>query len=347
MILLYTFFESKIFVAYYSTIWLILIALILIYWTIRPFLRDKEIIDKNSINLLSEDYIRETTLVMIPAYNEEQTIQLAVQNALKHVSRVLVINDGSTDNTAILAEQAGAIVLNNEQNMGLAETFKSGALYAANLPNVKAIVNFDADLQYDIDDLPYLVSPILAGERDLMIGSRLAGAIEYMPKIKYLGNHVFTKVLAILTGVRISDGQSGYRAFTADLINSIYLRPGFTYTQQMIIEAVYRHFRIGEIPIDFSTRKSGDSRLMSNAFDFAVKANKLLFRIVFIEYFPLHAFGLLATMLTVSVIAFTSIVFNFIDNQLIYAILVPLFGVSSIISGYWGIVKLNPSMLIK
>jgi hypothetical protein len=114
----------------------------------------------------------------------------------------------------------------------------------------------------------------------------------------------------------------------------------------MIIEAAYSGYKIGEIPIEFSIMKSGESRLMTNAFDFAIRANKLLFKIVFIEYFPLQAFSLLATLLTLSVITFSSIVFNFLDNQVIYS-MVPLFGLFSDTSGYWGIVKLNSSILIR
>jgi glycosyltransferase involved in cell wall biosynthesis len=112
---------------------------------------------------------------MIPVYNEEKTIENAVKSALKNVDRVLVINDGSTDNTTLFAENASAMVLNNDQNLGWAEVFKNGPLFAAEMPNVEVIINFDVDLQYDINDLPFLVSLIFSGEQDLMMGSCLAG----------------------------------------------------------------------------------------------------------------------------------------------------------------------------
>lgn len=302
-----TLFEnSKIIILYYCLSWLAGLVGVLFYWVIRSFFRQSTLLERGTYAIAPEELIRKEVVVMIPAYNEEESIEQCIHEVRKYVDRVVVVNDGSTDRTAEFAERAGAIVIHNSTNMGLAFTFKSGAQYIAGLPNVKAIVNFDADLQYDAADIPELVSPIFTRRVDLMMGSRLAGSIEHMPKIKYFGNKVFTILLAILTGVRITDGQSGFRAFTPELISTIKLRPGFTYTQQMIVETAFRGFKIKEIPIHFAIRQHGESRLMRGALDFAIRANKLLGKIVFIEYFPLQVFGLVAMILTIGFMGMAS-----------------------------------------
>ncbi len=332
---LITLFEnSKQIMLYYSITWLVFIGMVFVFWVTRSFFRPTTLLERGSYDMAPPEMIRDEVVVMIPAYNEEESIEQCVREVRKYVNRVVVINDGSTDRTAELAERAGAIVIHNSENKGLAFTFKAGAEYISHLPDVKAIVNFDADLQYDAADIPELVSPIFTRRVDLMMGSRLAGTIEEMPKIKYFGNKVFTVLLAILTGVRITDGQSGFRAFTPELISSIKLRPGFTYTQQMIIETAYRGFKIKEIPIHFSVRKHGESRLMRGALDFAIRANKLLGRIVFVEYFPLQVFGLGAMILTVSFMGLVSSVvlagaLSFID-PLYWASLLGSFSISTI-----------------
>jgi glycosyltransferase involved in cell wall biosynthesis len=230
----------------------------------------------------------EKIFVIIPAFNESESIKEAVLACKKFVKNVIVIDDGSEDNTTILAEEVGAIVVKHRINRGLAQAMKTGIKTALKM-GAEVIINFDADLQYDANDIPSLTMPVLENRYDLMMGSRLGGKIEKMPLGKKMGNKLFTRLIANLTDTTISDAQSGYRALSADFARAVKIRRGFTYTQQMIIEAAEKNFRIGEIPIVFSERKYGESRLMSGIFHFAFGAGKLLLR-VYAEYHPFKLF---------------------------------------------------------
>ena len=237
-------------------------------------------------------------LVTIPAYNEEATLGKvideikAVMSAEKHKYRIMVLNDGSTDRTAEIAAEHGAIVFSHPYNRGLAETFRTEMEKVRELkPDI--VVHTDADDQYRAEDIPRLLSPILDEKADLVLGSRFLGKIEYMPFMKKLGNRAFSKVLSKITRVKITDGQTGFRAFTFDVAKKINIISNHTYTQEMIIRAVKGRFRVIEVPI--YARKTRRSKLMKShplvqPFEYAVKAWINIFRI-YRDYQPLKFFG--------------------------------------------------------
>lgn len=235
--------------------------------------------------------------VIIPAYNEEKTIREAIESVRPFCKNVIVIDDGSTDNTRKIAEECGTIIVPHNINKGLGMSLKDGVNKALEI-GAEIIVNFDADLQYDPNDIPMLVYYILHENYDLVMGSRLAGTIEKMPPLKKFGNKMYTKLLRYLTGVGISDGQTGYRAFTANFARSIKIRGDFTYTQEMILEAAKIKAKIGEIPIYFSLRKDGESRLMKSALHFAKASGVFLIKIL-VELKPLYVYGLICYILAV------------------------------------------------
>lgn len=230
----------------------------------------------------------EDVFVIIPAYNEEDSIVQAIKECKKFAQNVIVINDGSDDATATRASNEGAFVVNHGSNRGLAMAMKTGIKTAIER-GAKVIVNFDADMQYDAKDIPSLAIPVLKGEYDLMMGSRLGGTIEKMSFLKKFGNKIFSRLIGNITKTYISDGQSGFRAFSADFGKNIKIRTGFTYTQQMILEAAEKGYKIGEIPIFFAKRSHGGSRLMRGILHFAFGAWKLILQF-FAEYYPFKLF---------------------------------------------------------
>ena len=125
--------------------------------------------------------------------------------------------------------------------------------------NVDAIVHIDADGQYLPKEIPSLIKEVENGN-DLVLGSRFKGQIEQMPVTKRLGNIAFSKVISQLTGIRISDAQTGFRAFTREVAEKIQIISNHTYTQEQIIRAVKQKFRIKEVPVYFARRK-GKSRI--------------------------------------------------------------------------------------
>ncbi len=233
-------------------------------------------------------------IVTIPAFNEEKTIGKVVGDVKRVMSQakydysVIVVDDGSKDSTAETAKKAGANVYSHPRNLGLAETFRTEM--AKCLENkADIIVHTDADGQYLAEDIPKLLAEIEKGY-DLVLGSRFRGKIESMPLMKRFGNRAFSKVLSQITGVKISDGQTGLRAFTKEVAEKISFISMHTYTQEQIIRAAKQKFRIAEVPVYFAKRHD-KSRLMSGPLSYAVKAWIQIFRI-YRDYQPLKFFGL-------------------------------------------------------
>ncbi len=232
-------------------------------------------------------------VITIPAYNEESTIGKVileikkVMSATKYPYKILVVDDGSTDQTAAIAKKAGAIVYSHPKNYGLAETFKTETEQCLKL-NADVVVHTDADGQYLAEDIPKLIKEIENGN-DIVLGSRFLGQIEYMPWLKRIGNKVFSKIISGVARFKIQDAQTGFRAFTKEVARKLDITSNFTYTQEQIIRAVRAKFRVKEIPIYFARRKNGKSRLMRNPFDYALRSAISILRI-YRDYEPLKFF---------------------------------------------------------
>ncbi len=164
-------------------------------------------------------------LISIPAFNEEKTIGNLIKN-IKHVMSktnheylIQVVNDGSTDKTADIAKEAGAMIFSHQTNMGLAETFRS-EINQFLKSNADIMVHIDADAQYSPEDIPKLIREIENGY-DLVLGDRFSGGIESMPLIKRIGNKAFSRVISKIIRLRINDCQTGFRAFSRNLAAGI------------------------------------------------------------------------------------------------------------------------------
>lgn len=218
----------------------------------------------------------EDTVLIIPAYNEQDSIEATVRSAKKHVKDILVIDDGSTDETARRALDAGAEVVPNHSNLGLAMSVRRGYLEAEKR-GYEIIIQTDADGQYPSDSIPDLVQPILDGNADIVIGNRL-GRIEYdMPPIKKFGNHAFSYLLSLICMMRIYDGQSGFRAMKSEIVRDGLLPSfKFSYTQEMIIRTVKGGYRLRYVDIPFHPREYGESRLFSNPLNFAIRGLSII-----------------------------------------------------------------------
>lgn len=236
-------------------------------------------------------------LVTIPAFNEAKTLPRVIQGIKKVMKKydykILVVDDGSKDKTKELAKKNGAIVISHPKNYGLAETFKT-EMKESLKHDPDIIVHIDADGQYLAEDIPKLIEEIKKGN-DLVLGSRFKGKIETMPFLKRLGNKAFSRVISQIIGMKITDSQTGFRAFTKK-IAEIPLTSDHTYTQEQIIRAAREKYRIKEVPVYFAKRTYGRSRLMKNPVDYAIKAWINLLRI-YRDYKPLKFFGAVGTVL--------------------------------------------------
>lgn len=160
------------------------------------------------------------TVVVIPAYNEEQTIGKVVQDLKQYCDEVIVVNDGSDDETAELAERAGADVVCHCLNCGLGAALKTG--FAAALKNgAEIIITFDADGQHQASDIPKLVAPLRGGECDVVIGVRQG---REMPISRRIANYFGNIATFLLFGIWTCDSQSGLRAFSRRAAEQMDLR---------------------------------------------------------------------------------------------------------------------------
>ena len=229
-------------------------------------------------------------IAIIPAYNEESTIGDVIKATSRFVVEILVISDGSTDSTADVARNAGATVIDNIVNRGLGKTIKRG--YAEAIKRgADIVVQIDADGQYDPQEIPKLIQPILENKADLVLGTRLENLKYEMPWLKKQGNKAFTWLLRKLTGTDIKDGQTGFRATRKEVFETVEIRGDFTYTQEMIVKTAKEGWRIVNVPVNFYQRSAGESRLMSSPLSYAWRAGIIIFRTMR-DYDPLRFFGI-------------------------------------------------------
>lgn len=239
-------------------------------------------------------------VITIPALNEEDSIKKVILDINTELETkfdnylIQVLDDGSVDNTAKIAKEAGATVYSHTVNFGLAKTFNDEIKYAL-INGADIIVHTDADGQYLAEDISKLLDPILNNEVDLVLGSRFMGFIEEMPWSKRIGNKLFSYVISKICKKKIVDGQTGFRAFTREVAETVIIKSKFTYTNEQIIKAVENNFRIKEIPITFLKRNFGDSRLMTNAFNYAIRGGINLLRI-YRDFAPLRFFGTIGSI---------------------------------------------------
>lgn len=231
-------------------------------------------------------------VVTIPALNEENTIGQVIDEIPRRMKgikkiHILVIDDGSTDRTANIAREKGATVIHNKKNLGLAFTFKKGLEKALEL-KADIIVNTDADMQYNQQQIPDLIRPILEGKADVVLGSRFKGTIEHMSRKKKLGNRLSSWAVRRVSGLPISDAQTGFRAFSREAALRMNIQSDYTYTQETILQIAAHKLVIKEIPIMFRKR-DGTSRLISSMLGYAKRVGATLV-IGYLNYKPLKVF---------------------------------------------------------
>lgn len=231
--------------------------------------------------------------VVIPSFNEENTLSEVIHSiprAIPGVSKVkvLVIDDGSTDNTAKVAEDAGVDkVISFKRNQGLARAFQKGLDIALEM-GADVIVNIDADGQYDGGEIPALIEPIVAGKADMVLTDRKIWSLGHMPLSKKIGNTIATWVTRIASEYPVLDGQSGFRAFSREAALQIIVFSDYTYVAETIIRANYKKLKIVQIPCIFRVRE-GESRLIRSTFHYALRAGLTILRTYF-AYKPLKTF---------------------------------------------------------
>src|SRR6266851_6290485 len=188
-------------------------------------------------------------VVAIPAYNEDRFIGSLVLKLRAHDRRILVIDDGSSDATADLAEAAGATVVRHEHNQGKMAAVQT-AFEQARRMAADALVLLDGDSQHDPADVDGLVEPILSGDADMVVGSRFAGVRSAIPRWRVAGQHALTMATNVGSGLRLSDTESGFRAFSRRALEEMrFTGSGFAIEPATQFQAKARGWKVVEVPI--------------------------------------------------------------------------------------------------
>jgi uncharacterized membrane protein YbhN (UPF0104 family) len=202
-------------------------------------------------------------VAIIPVHDEAATIGTVVSGLPREVSgwrvEVIVIDDGSTDASAELARRAGATVVAQPRNLGLGAAVRRG-LAEASARRPAAVVYLDADLEYDPAQLAEVAAPVLAGTADYVVGSRFAGRISRMLPHRRFGNRVLTVWVRWLSRRRdLTDGQSGYRAFSPRAAAEAEIVHDYNYAQVLTLDLLGKGFVYAEVGIRYSFRDTGTS----------------------------------------------------------------------------------------
>jgi glycosyltransferase involved in cell wall biosynthesis len=202
-------------------------------------------------------------IVIIPAYNEGARIADVVGNVRRIVPdyAILVVNDGSRDDTAAAAAGAGAKVVSHPFNMGYGVAIQTGYKYAHE-HGYDFLVQIDGDGQHDPAYIPRLLEPVMKGETDFAIGSRFLGVESYDPSLaRRIGMGLFRKIVSLVTGTRITDSTSGYQAFNREVIRffTTEVFPCDYPDADMLITLHLAGFTIRELPVRMYARAEGKS----------------------------------------------------------------------------------------
>ena len=189
-------------------------------------------------------------IIGIPAFNEEKNIASIITKLRSISDTIVVCNDGSSDLTSEIAERMGAVVINHEKNLGYGGAIRSIFLKAKELDG-DVLVTFDADGQHRIEDIENVITPIIEEKADLVIGSRFLDESEKeVPQYRKVGIKVITKITNASIKEKITDSQSGFRAYSKKVIDE--LNPselGMGISTEILIKASTKNFKITEVPI--------------------------------------------------------------------------------------------------
>lgn len=233
-------------------------------------------------------------IIQIPCYNEAQTLPFALRALPREVEGFhkvewLVIDDGSTDDTAAVARANGVDhVVRHSRNQGLARAFMTGLDTCVHL-GADVIVNTDADNQYNAEDIPKLVAPILEQRAEIVIGARPIEAIDHFSPIKKLLQKIGSWVVRVVSQTDVPDAPSGFRAISRSAAQRLIVFNDYTYTLETIIQAGQKNMAVTSIPISVN-KDLRPSRLVKSIPSYVRRSLATIVRI-FVIYRPFRFFA--------------------------------------------------------
>jgi glycosyltransferase involved in cell wall biosynthesis len=188
--------------------------------------------------------------VGLPAYNEEKNIAKIIVQLKKVADQIIVCDDGSTDSTSIIAESLGAIIIKHPKNLGYGSAIRSIFLKSREI-NSEVLVTIDSDGQHKIEDIEKVVKPVVDGRADISIGSRFLDKHDNAPKYRKLGINIITKVTNSSLSEKITDAQSGFRAYNNKVLQALTPSDsGMGISTEILIKSSNLGFKIAEVPTE-------------------------------------------------------------------------------------------------
>jgi len=199
-------------------------------------------------------------IIGIPAFNEEKNIGAIVAKLKAKYDQVIVCDDGSSDMTGMIASSLGAIVVKHENNLGYGSAIKTIFNHAKE-KNCDVLVTFDADGQHEISEIDSFLTPIFEDRADIVIGSRFLGKTEDLPQYRKIGIKTITGLTNLMAGSKISDSQSGFRAYSNKVLREITpTESGMGISTEILIKSLKKEMRIIEVPITVSYQDTTHSQ---------------------------------------------------------------------------------------
>jgi len=287
------------------------------------------------------------TACIIPAINEEVTIGDVLLEVKGYVDSIIVVDDGSSDQTPNIARDLGAQVVSHSRNMGVGAAFSTGVKEALKM-NVDVVVTFDADNQFRADEIPKLMAPILRNEADFVTGTRFADASSLPDSTwtKRFGNKLFTRIVNKLIGQNFTDTQCGFRAYSREALLRLTTFGQFTYTQEVFLDLANKNMRMAEVPITVLPRKAGKSRVVKNPVHYGLRALKIILQFER-DFRPLRFFGMVGMIFLVPGLAMLIFVFlNWLitDMSSPYTSLITIGGILTLVAIIFFILALIADM---
>jgi glycosyltransferase involved in cell wall biosynthesis len=280
-----------------------------------------------------------STLAVIPCYNEEATIGSIVIRVKRHVKTVLVVDDGSIDETAKIAKEAGAVVLSHKKNMGKSAGIKTGFKYAL-IHGFDYVVTIDGDGQHNPDEIPAVLGNVMNNGHDISIGSRYGNTTE-MPVWRRVGKRVLDYTTSFGNGGNVVDSQSGFRAFNKRAIQGITPRlngEAFSIESEQLIKAheiglktVNTHISCRYKNLDTSTKNASSHGFSVLRYVFWLVAEKRPLLFIGVPGFIMVLLGLILGIYTLQYYNQTSVF------PIHYAILVSIFLIIGALGLFMGI----------